>query len=230
MTVLDRESVPMLPHLLDIPMHLAIITSAVIRSSRDLNARPRIGDDTDSAVDEFCNKCFEVEEEALFRVSQLATKLATEHRRDSVQKVPIDGSISEALDGLPSSPITQIASTVVSTASKPPRRRRLSRPSTAPSPTGSNGASNRHLFHADASVTSRTFTRTLPDAQTRSVQNNRSLHLKAPSTDSFPSLGVHEPPGSNQLLSPANDPPPELVDDPRKRKKEKGLLRGILRR
>jgi len=38
MTVLDRESVPMLPHLLDIPMHLAIITSAVIRSSRDLNA------------------------------------------------------------------------------------------------------------------------------------------------------------------------------------------------
>jgi hypothetical protein len=219
MTVLDRESVPILPYLLDIPKHLAIITSAVIRSSRDLNARSRTGDSADLAVDEFCTKCFEVEEEALLRVSQLATKLATGHRRPSVQEVPLDGFVSEALDDMPHSPMTEITSTVVSTSARPPRRRRLSRPSTAPSPTGSTSPNRRQLFFGDAAITSRTFTRTVPDTQIWNMQNNRSLHLKAPSTDSFPSLGlpIHSPP-------PPTDPP----EDPGKRKK--GLLRGILRR
>ena len=217
MTVLDRESVPILPHLLDIPKHLAIITSAVIRSSRDLNGLSRTGDSADLAVDEFCTKCFEVEEEALLRVSQLATKLATEHRRPSVHEVPLDGRVSEALG----SSMTEITSTVVSTATRPPRRRRLSRPSTAPSPTGSNSPNRRQLFFGDAAITSRTFTRTVPDTQTWNVQNNRSLHLKAPSTDSFPSLGL---PMSIHLPPPSTDPP----EDPAKRKK--GLLRGILRR
>ena len=41
--VLDREAVPILPHLLDIPRHLAIITSAVIRNSREFQARARQG-------------------------------------------------------------------------------------------------------------------------------------------------------------------------------------------
>jgi len=220
MTVLDRESVPILPHLLDIPKHLAIITSAVIRSSRDLNARPRTGDSADLAVDDFCTKCFEVEEEALLRVSQLATKLATEHRRPSVQDVASNGLVSEALNDLPRSPMTEITSTVVSTTARPPRRRRLSRPSTAPSPTGSNSPNRHQLFFGDAAIT-RTFTRTVPDTQTWSVQNNRSLHLKAPSTDSFPSPGL---PVSIHLPPPPIDPP----EDPGKRKK--GLLRGILRR
>jgi hypothetical protein len=163
----------------------------------------------------------------LFRVSQLATKLAAEHRRSSIQKVLIDGPVSEALDGSRGSPITQTASTVVSTAPRPPRRRRISRPSTAPSPTGSSSSSSRFFF-GDASITSRTLTRIVPDAQTCSTQNNRRLHHKAPSTDSFPTLGVNEPPVSTRLPLPASDPPPELVDDPGKRKK--GLFRGILRR
>lgn len=224
MTVLDRESVPILPHLLDIPKHLAIITSAVIRSSRDPNARSRTGDSADLAVDEFCTKCFEVEEEALFRVSQLATKLAIGRRRPSVQEVPLDGCVSEALDDLPRSTMTEITSTVVSTTAKPPRRRRSSRPSTAPSPTGSNSPNRRQLFFGDAAITSRIFTSTVPDTQSWNVQNNRSLHLKAPSTDSFPSLGVRELPMSMHLPPPPTDAP----EDPGKRKK--GLLRGILRR
>ncbi|KIM48201.1 hypothetical protein M413DRAFT_224313 [Hebeloma cylindrosporum] len=221
MTVLDRESVPILPHLLDIPKHLAIITSAVIRSSRDLNARSQTRDSTDLAVEEFCAKCFEVEEEALFRVSQLATKLATEHHRPPVQEVTLDGCASEVLVDLPRSSMTETMSTVVSTTARPPRRRRLSRPSTAPSPTSSNSPNRHQLFFGEAAITSRTLTRTVPDTQTWNVQNNRSLHLKAPSTDSFPSLGIREHPVSDHILT---DPP----EDPGKRRK--GLLRGILRR
>ncbi len=111
MTTLDREAILNLPHLVDVPRQLAIITSAVIRSSRELSARPRTGDDTDLAVDEFCSKCFEVEEEAIFRVSQLATKLASENgRRASIQGVIMTSStVSEPLDRqMPRSPIPEV--------------------------------------------------------------------------------------------------------------------------
>jgi len=126
MMVLDRESVPILLHLPDIPKHLAIITSAIIRNSRDLNTHTRTGDSADLAVDEFCTKCFKVEEEALCWVSQLATKLAIGHRRPSVQEVPLNGGVSEALDDLPRPTMTEITSTVVSMTARPPHRRRLS--------------------------------------------------------------------------------------------------------
>jgi hypothetical protein len=105
MTVLDKESIPILPHLLDIPKHLAIVTSEIIRSSKNYRSRPKAKDDiTDLVVEEFRFVCFEVEEEALRRVSQLATKLA-EGRRPSILEVPsTTPSPSE-----PNSPIRQMS-------------------------------------------------------------------------------------------------------------------------
>ncbi|KDR84991.1 hypothetical protein GALMADRAFT_233525 [Galerina marginata CBS 339.88] len=226
MTVLDRESVPILPHLLDVPKHLAIITSAVIRGSRELSARPRTGDDTDLAVDEFCSKCFEVEEEALLRVSQLATKLASESRRPSVADLSADSTALN--EEMPRSPISEVTSTVISTSARPTRQRKSSRPSTAPS-SGSNSSSRRQMFFGDASLTStRTFTHTIPDGQTTlNGKNTRSVHLKAPSTDSVPSFGSRDVAIPVRMVQPAEQPV-DLMDDPGKRKK--GLLRGILRR
>ncbi|KAF8168097.1 Rho GTPase activation protein [Crassisporium funariophilum] len=232
MTVLDREAVPILPHLLDIPKHLAIITSAVIRSSRDFNTRPRTGDDGEdaiaAAVDEFCAKCFEVEEDALLRVSQLATKLASESsRRPSLQDN--SGNNSFAAEGL-RSPLSTVTTSVVSTNPLSPRRRKSSRPSTAPSPTASS-PSRRQMFFGDPSnppTSPRTFTRAMPDDQkTWNQPNHRALHMKAPSTDSVPSLMARD------ASIPAHVPqhsehPLEAADDPGKRKR--GLLRGILRR
>ncbi|KAJ3515401.1 hypothetical protein NLJ89_g1775 [Agrocybe chaxingu] len=218
MTVLDRESVPILPHLLDIPKHLAIITSAVIRSSRDLSARPRTGDDVDLAVDEFCSKCFEVEEEALRRVSQLATKLASESRRPSVPDISATGT-DHHHDNVPHSPLSTITSTVISAAA-PPRRRKPSRPSTAPSPTGSSSPSRRQMFFNDSLTSPQTFTRTIPNDQ-----RAWGGHMKAPSTDSVPSPINRDIPIPVRI--PRTTEPPD-TDDAGKRKK--GLLRGILRR
>ena len=69
MTVLEKESIPVLPHLLDIPKHLAIIKSSIIRN---YNSRQK----TNKEIEELCSVCREVEREALRRVSQVASELA----------------------------------------------------------------------------------------------------------------------------------------------------------
>ena len=222
MTVLDREAVPILPHLLDVPKHLAIITSAVIRSSRDLSARPRTGDAIDNVVDDFCSRCFEVEEDALSRVSQLATRLATESRRPSVP------DISMAQDNeIPHSPLATVTSTVISTQPPVSRRRKSSRPSTAPSQSGSDSAtSRRQMFFGENPLTSpRAFARTVQAEQERSW--NRLGHTKAPSTDGFPTI-LHDVKPQLLVRSRLVDSSAEKEDETRKQKK--GILRGILRR
>lgn len=76
MQVLDKEAVPRLSDLVDIPRHLAVITSAVIRHSAELQARPKPYDPADQKLGEICSKCLDVEEQALLRVSQLKGKIS----------------------------------------------------------------------------------------------------------------------------------------------------------
>lgn len=230
MTTLDREAILNLPHLVDVPRHLAIITSAVIRSSRELSARPRTGDDTDLAVDEFCSKCFEVEEEAIFRVSQLATKLASENgRRVSIQGVIMTGStVSEPLDRqMPRSPIPEVTGTVISTSPRPTRRRKSLRPSTAPSPTESN-RSYQQVFSGNENASSSQRIFTPPKDERRPWDDQTIPHHKSPSIDSFPHRIIRDASTPGRLSSSAEIPLIDSGDDPAKRKK--GLLRGILRR
>ncbi|CAK5264411.1 unnamed protein product [Mycena citricolor] len=73
MPVLSRESIPM-PAVPDVPKQLAIIASAVIR-----NARVNCPDDP--VLHDFCQRCIEVEESALRRVSQMASRMGTEAER-----------------------------------------------------------------------------------------------------------------------------------------------------
>ncbi|EPQ60641.1 Rho GTPase activation protein [Gloeophyllum trabeum ATCC 11539] len=73
MPLLHREAIPLLPHLLDIPRHLAIITSAVIRHSRSY-PRQSSNDPAEAPLDAFCARCFEIEQRALHRVSHLAAR------------------------------------------------------------------------------------------------------------------------------------------------------------
>ncbi|KZT02708.1 Rho GTPase activation protein [Laetiporus sulphureus 93-53] len=73
--ILYREATPVLPHLLDLPKHLAVITAVVVRYSRSHGYTPSRTPSGDShPFDEFCLKCLEVEEQALYRVSQLASR------------------------------------------------------------------------------------------------------------------------------------------------------------
>ncbi|EED79572.1 predicted protein [Postia placenta Mad-698-R] len=75
--VLYREAIPLLPHLLDLPKHLAVITALVVRQSRARNylpSRPRDPMPEEGPFGEFCAKCMQVEERAVRRVSQLANR------------------------------------------------------------------------------------------------------------------------------------------------------------
>ncbi|KNZ73432.1 Ras GTPase-activating protein gap-2 [Termitomyces sp. J132] len=83
MRVLDKEAVPRLPDLLDIPRHLAVITSAVIRNSAEFQTRSQPYDPADQKLDEICSKCLDVEEQALLRVSQLSTKISSSRQLTS---------------------------------------------------------------------------------------------------------------------------------------------------
>ncbi|KAJ7786308.1 GTPase activating protein [Mycena metata] len=79
MPVLNRESIPM-PLIPDIPKQLAIITSAVIRNSRDFHARAKPNDPTDRTAQ---------------RIFQLATRISSDRRRpDHASSMSISGSTS----------------------------------------------------------------------------------------------------------------------------------------
>lgn len=110
MTVLERESIPVLPHLLDIPKHLAIVKSAIIRN---YSSRQKTNNDRrDLAVEELCSVCREIEGEALRRVSQVASKLA-ESRHPSnfavMEETPLtDHQPSRRRKSIPSEPNSPI--------------------------------------------------------------------------------------------------------------------------
>ncbi|KAA1471480.1 Rho GTPase activation protein [Dentipellis sp. KUC8613] len=66
MPALQKDAVPLLPDLLDVPRHLAIITTAVLRHSRASSAQGNL-------LREFSGRCSEIEQQALYRVSRLAS-------------------------------------------------------------------------------------------------------------------------------------------------------------
>ncbi|KAH8120325.1 GTPase activating protein [Phellopilus nigrolimitatus] len=69
MPTLHREALLFLPHLLDIPKHLAILTSAVVRSTK--YQRGRGPDNLSEPLGSFTRSCLEVEGVALRCVTQL---------------------------------------------------------------------------------------------------------------------------------------------------------------
>ncbi|KAJ7783784.1 GTPase activating protein [Mycena maculata] len=206
MPVLNRESIPM-PLIPDIPKQLAIITSAVIRNSRDYHSRAKPNDPSDRPLNEFCSRCFEVEESALQRVSQLATRISSDRRRP---------------EHSPSLSIQESPST-----SSPRRNRKTSgRPSTAPSPSDPNYPARR-LFSEPTTpssprVQAANWEIPIPaEAESSVASRTRKRHLKSSSTDSIP---LSYPKSTSVTPMPALDTPDS--DD----KKKKGLLRGIWRR
>jgi hypothetical protein len=219
MPMLDREAVPMLPFLLDIPRHLAIITSGVIRNSRDFQEKSRRLEHVDQALDEFCAKCFEVEEIALLRVSQLATRMSLEDRHTTLtsHSQVYDPNISSSNRVLPSS------------HSAPIERRQagsVSRPSTAPSPLDPDGSQGRMFGEGSASSSPRGLILISSDPVERVPERDgRCLPPKSISTDSVPSFGIETTSTVTPLRQIALA---DISDDGGKRKR--GLLKGILRR
>ena len=159
MSVLGKESIPVPPHLLDIPKHLAIVKSAIIRN---YNSRQKAdNDDRELAVEELCSVCREVEGEALRRVSQVASRLA-----ESIH--PSSGAVMEQ------TPLTD----------HQPSRRRKSFPSTAPSLSEPNSPIDRQMSFGGSSPSSRQAT--YDEAVSCNQRPARPMHMKAPSIDSTP--------------------------------------------
>jgi hypothetical protein len=217
MSMLDREAVPVLPYLLDIPRHLAIITSAVIRSSRNYQEKSgRLGN-KHQTLDVFCSNCFEVEEIALLRVSQLATRISLDDRRALPNRTRVYGPNISPSRIWPSS---HLASTERHPAGN------SSRPSTAPSPSDSGASQVQIASNGSTSSNPQPFALTSLD-RSECIPEQQGQHLppQSISTESVPSFGIEPVSAGAPVHKTA---PTDISDDVGKRKR--GLLRGILRR
>ena len=240
MPVLDREAIPILPHLLDIPRHLAVVTSGVIRGARDYRARSKSkSDPSDKLLEEVFNQCYQVEERALRRVSQLASRVST-NRRPSVV------SIGEQYQEDPNSPTSPIP---ISGRRATSHRRRTvtksSRLTTAPPSPDQEYPRTRELRSVGSlpcspvSVIQPSPRLVTSNPQLKAARENsasdsreqgswsrrgqRLLHLKSTSTD-----GINFNPSTSEY--PKILATDKVAEDPSKAKKGPGLLRGILAR
>lgn len=102
MPLLNREAIPLLPHLLDVPRHLAVISSAIVRRSNEvLTKNQHDGTPVDPDLNEFVNKCMEVEEQALKRVGKLAAHTREVRRqRAATGSAVINASSSLQTNGI----------------------------------------------------------------------------------------------------------------------------------
>ena len=91
---LQKDAIPLLPHLLDVPKHLAIITSAVVRNAKSGAAMPYLSamgsrGPTQSSAREwdlahFAELSFDVEAQALKSVATLASGAARTYKSRSI--------------------------------------------------------------------------------------------------------------------------------------------------
>ncbi|KAL5534237.1 hypothetical protein ACEPAG_699 [Sanghuangporus baumii] len=100
MPTLHREALLFLPYLLDIPKHLAVLTSAVVRNAR--YQRSRGLSQTNESLRQFTKCCLEVENVALKYVSQLrprthGVRSQTITYVNSAHQAPASGTSSQGL-------------------------------------------------------------------------------------------------------------------------------------
>jgi hypothetical protein len=210
MSDLQKESIPHERHFLDIPRHLATITSTIVRHSRDVSPE-------DPVVAELCKRCREVERDALYHVSR---HVAPSGRRASAARP----STSEL--GL-SSIITSNHSPFEAPQSlSPPKPRTTSRPRTAPSGAMSDPALHTRTGSrlSQAQIDSELGVSSEPGVEQSNQDDSwaalrrQASRPRSVSTDSVPDFRSTVPGGIRTLV--------EAVRPERK----KGFLRNILNR
>lgn len=223
--ILEREAIPLLPHVLDIPRHLGCISSSLIRSARLLSSR--VSSVEIDHLSDLCSRCFEVEEIALQRVSQLTT--VDSHPvalRWDVPRPPL-------LDKTPHSPHSPTS---------PPKSSTAPSPSDKPLPHTSQPLPN-NFFSLDSSPGDITVLRRgsvpeisprkppsfLEDRVPRTLSRSRFLRPKSISTDSISTLisnsaDSHTPSHSTHSLR--NPDAPSAFDE--SGKKTKNIFNGLL--
>lgn len=224
MPVLERESIPLLPHVLDIPRHLARITSSVLRNARSADTKGKSSEGNNQYLSGLCAQCFDLEDQSLARVSQLA----------SVESYAI------ALKWDAPRMTSSVAPPSPASSSKIVESRKVSRPYTAPSLSDLSAADHQKAssdnitplspIPHDLSSLRRGSVSDIPSSPkvtsfpeerpVRAMNRPRFLRPKSISADSISSLA--SPTGVQSLHSP-----PEFQDLEANRKR-KNVLQGIL--
>ena len=120
MPLLNREAIPLLPHLLDVPRHLAVVSSAIVRRSNEVLAKHQAnGTPVDPDLQEFVNKCLEIEQQALKRVSKLAAHTREQRKRRATTSAGVTGATPPPQTGRIVRPSTSGDSTPTATRQRP---------------------------------------------------------------------------------------------------------------
>lgn len=181
MTTLDLEAIPTLPHIIDIPRCLAVISSAVIRNSKSYQQHRSKQTDPDSkdvSMDEVCRNCLFIEQKSVQRVSQLASQAAAPPSRPSAStsRSSSYGNMSQT----PSSPVSphhDVRARKASTPSSPPSRKRHGRKGSRPSTAPSDGS--------DARPSEDTSEASMPSSPLSASAQRRALPPQHSQSDSF---------------------------------------------
>ncbi|KAI0348064.1 Rho GTPase activation protein [Trametopsis cervina] len=241
---LIREAIPTLPQMIDLPKHLAVITSIVVRHTRR-TLMARTGSPNERVFDEFCQKCLEVEEQALFRVSQLAGQGKAKRKLSSTADLTFVKSPMES----PASPRPVPQHQQHTPLHGRPRTRKPSHsPSSAPADAGAvlaastselslesspvygvPRAQSQDLPRLEARLLGDDSPTTAEDPDARPIRPSLAHHPRSTSTDSA-LLRKHSP-GPTSASVPTTYITDlltsELGEDGKRRRK--GLLRGFLR-
>ncbi|KAI0308203.1 Rho GTPase activation protein [Multifurca ochricompacta] len=216
MSDLKRESIPHLTHFLDIPRHLAIVTSTVVRYSRDLSP-PQ-----DPIIADLYNQCLDVEQQALYHVSRQTAP------RDN--KRPVSSLVASSEPSLPTAirnyDIIEVPQPV---SPSKPRRTSLSksRPKTAPpsavsTPSLHSRASSRHSQEfsiSELNVLAETMLETPKEGDNLRLSRRQVSHPRSISTDSIPEFRDATPGGMKTLVEAMR---------PQNAERKKGFLRNML--
>lgn len=236
---LHREAIPLLPHMVDLPKHLAVVTSIVVRHTRR-QLPTMTGPSTEGTFDEFCSSCLQIEEHALRRVSQLAAR-----RRPQSMSTPQTPAF---LNSPPSSPPTNPLRERKPSLPNKLRSKRSRRPSTTPEhksePQAKESSDDVSLPSSPAAaagsshVLARTVTTPITSQSLPPVEEPHSLpspraafmrHPRSTSTDSALSRKQHSSPRQPSMPTVfPSDVPADSQDD--STRKTRGLFRGILRK
>jgi hypothetical protein len=215
---LQKDAIPHEQHFLDIPRHLAIITSTVVRHSRNITPE-------DPAVADLFKRCRDVERHALYNVSRHATprgggaSAAPSHASESA------GGRSTAISNHSSFEAPQLLSP------HRPKASSRSRPKTAPSAAMSDPALHTRLGHrlsqelllrseAELGGSSEMGREIAEEDDSWAALRRQASRPRSVSTDSVPDFR-RTVPGSGGIRSVVEATRPE---------RKKGFLRTILNR
>jgi hypothetical protein len=219
---LQRDLIPHEQHFLDIPRHLAIITSAIARHSRNVSPE-------DPATAELYNRCRDAERHALYYVSRHAVPRGGGGGGGAGSAVIRPLASSEF--GSPTSNYAPIEEPQILRRTHPRASSLYSRPKTAPSGamsdpalhtlTSSRNSQEYPLSQSELNTPAEPGAEAAREGDSLRMSRRQASRPRSVSTDSIPSLrstvrgGIH---ASVEAVRPRN---PE---------RKKGFLRSILNR